>query len=380
MRKIRIVYTIPNFDTAGSGIALLKLVTRLDRHRFEPCIVCMHDRGALFQTAMASGIPVHIHPYLTPQHPRLRFLRGILRTARFFRSLGADIVFSYHYAPDLSEVFAVRLSGARLLYVKKNMGWQGPSYKQWRIKTWLAHAITVQNRDMLNQFFKGMGKARIISIGVDRSEFKPSDPDIRLRDELQIGSGDRIVLCVANLVPKKGIRYLIEAFSRSRHKDSSRLVIVGKHDTPLWQETCQLVTDSGVDGRVIFTGKRSDVNRFYSIADLFILPSTGDEGAPIVIQEAMASGVPVLTTRVPGNMDQLEELPGQLVPPCDADALLAAIERMLSLDMPGIQRIRTIQMDILEKRYSLDNEVLMHEELYAEIMNHRRSTHDHLSK
>jgi len=380
MRKIRIVYTIPNFDTAGSGIALLKLVSRLDRDRFEPCIVCLHDRGALFQTVIASGIPVHIYPYLTPQRPRLRFLSGILQTARFFRSLGADIVFSYHYAPDLSEVFAARLSGARFMYVKKNMGWQGPSHKQWRIKTWLAHAITVQNRDMMEQFYKGVGKARIISIGVDRSEFKPCDPDNRLRDELLKGSSDRIILCVANLVPKKGIRYLIEAFSLSRHRDSTRLVIVGNHDPPLWEETCRLVSASGLDGRVLFTGKRSDVTRFYTVADLFILPSTGDEGAPIVIQEAMASGVPVLTTAVPGNRDQLEELPGQLVPPCDSKAMCEAIDRMLSLDEPSIGRIREIQIDILERRYSLEKEVLMHEELYFDILNEKRSMHGHFPK
>lgn len=380
MRKIRIVYTIPNFDTAGSGIALLKLVTRLDRTRFDPCIVCMHDRGALFKTASASGIPIHIHPYLTPQHPRFRFLRGIWRTARFFRALGADIVFSYHYAPDLSEVFAARLSGARFLYVKKNMGWKGPSSKQWRIKTWLAHAITVQNRDMLDQFFKGSPKARIISIGVDRTEFKPAPPDIRLLDELLGGSNNRIILSVANLVPKKGLRYLIEAFSRSMHRDDCRLVIVGNHDTPLWEETRRLMAELGVDGRVMFTGKRHDVDRFYSVADLFILPSTGDEGAPIVVQEAMASGVPVLTTSVPGNRDQLEELPDQLVPPCDADVLREAIDRMLSLDKSDIERIRKRQMDILDTRYSLTNEVLMHEELYCETLKHRRSPHGHLPK
>lgn len=380
MRKIRIVYTIPNFDTAGSGIALLKMATRLDTQRFDPCIVCMHDRGVLFKTAMASGIPILIHPYLTPQHPRVRFLRGILGTARFFKSLGADIVFSYHYAPDLSEVFAARLSGARFLYVKKNMGWLGLSRKQWYIKTWLAHAVTVQNRDMMEQFFKGMRKARMISIGVDRSEFKPSAPDALLRSELLGSSRDRTILCVANLVPKKGVRYLIEAFSKSTYRDSCRLVIVGNRDTPLWEETRQLVASSGVADRVLFTGKRSDVNRFYSVADLFILPSTGDEGAPIVIQEAMASGVPVLTTCVPGNRDQLEELPGQLVPPSDADALRNAIDRMLSLDKEGIQRIRETQMDIIEKRYSLTNEVRMHEELYLEILNHRRTSHVHLPK
>lgn len=369
MRKVRIVYTIPNFDTAGSGIALLKLAERIDRARFEPSIVCAHDRGALVQAVRASGIPLHVRPYLTPQHPRWRFLLGIIRTALLFRSLRADIIFSYHYAPDLSEVFAARLSGARFMYVKKNMGWSGPSWKQWRMKTRLAHAITVQNSDMLDLFYKGMKKARVISIGVDQTEFKPSLPDLGLRDELSLGAGEKVVLCVANLVPKKGIRFLIEGFARSSQRDSARIFIVGNHKTELWEEMTGLISSLGLEGRVHFTGKRMDVKRFYSIADLFILPSTGDEGAPIVVQEAMASGVPVVTTRVPGNREQLQELPAQLIEPSDADAISEAIDRMLSLSAPERADIVARQIDIVETRYSLINEVRMHERLYAESVN-----------
>ena len=58
--KIRILYTIPNFDTAGSGVPLLKIATSLDTNYFEPQIACLHDRGELFQDIRESGIKVHL--------------------------------------------------------------------------------------------------------------------------------------------------------------------------------------------------------------------------------------------------------------------------------------------------------------------------------
>ena len=57
---IRILYTIPNFDTAGSGIPLFKIAQSLDPNIFEPHIACLHDRGNLFQDVKKSGIKVHM--------------------------------------------------------------------------------------------------------------------------------------------------------------------------------------------------------------------------------------------------------------------------------------------------------------------------------
>ena len=48
-KKLKILFTIPNFDTAGSGIPLFKLASQLDREKFDPEIACLHDRGELFQ-------------------------------------------------------------------------------------------------------------------------------------------------------------------------------------------------------------------------------------------------------------------------------------------------------------------------------------------
>ena len=368
MRKIRILYTIPNFDTAGSGIALLKMCSRLDRTIFEPIIVCLHDRGTYFEEVKKSGIQVYIYPYLSELKPRWKLLWNVIKISRFFRRIAPDIIFSYHYAPNFSEALAAKMAGAKFVYVKKNMGWSGPSGNQWKIRTWLSDAITVQNSDMMKTFFPGNSKARLISIGVDQDEFHPRLPDARLRYELGIPEEHKIILCVANLIPKKGIDHLIRGFAESASYSHASLVIVGNHQTMLWDQILQLIETLKLGDHVIFTGKRSDVPRFLSIADLFILASTGDEGAPIAIQEAMSIGIPVVTTNTPGNRDQLDTLPDQLISPADAAAISRAIDHMLALKLEDREAIISKQWDIIDKRYSLKEEIRQHEALYKSLI------------
>jgi glycosyltransferase involved in cell wall biosynthesis len=120
--------------------------------------------------------------------------------------------------------------------------------------------------------------------------------------------------------------------------------------------------------RAIFTGKRLDIKDILTIADMFILPSTGNEGAPVAIQEAMASGILVITTDTAGNRDQLRELPEQLIPVMDHRAIAQAIDRFLYIDESERERILQTQHLIIEDRYSLKLEVKLHEALYQKIM------------
>ena len=57
---MKILFTIPNFDTAGSGIPLLKIANNLDKNYFEPQIACLHNRGDLFQDVKQSEIKVNL--------------------------------------------------------------------------------------------------------------------------------------------------------------------------------------------------------------------------------------------------------------------------------------------------------------------------------
>jgi glycosyltransferase involved in cell wall biosynthesis len=371
MKKIKILYTIPNFHTAGSGIALMKLITNLDKTKFEPHIVCVHKKGKYFAEVVAqSGIPVHIFPYTGEIRPYRKALIRILKFALFIRKEKFDIVFSYHYSADYVEAIAARLAGAKFFYVKKNMSWFGPSYRAWRLKSFFANKIFVQNKDMINIFFNNTNKAELVSIGVDTEEFYPQPADRSLKEELGINSDEKIVLCVANIAPKKGIDVLIKAFEKVIQKDiKSRLLIVGddRDAKELVDDLKKMIIEKNLSEKIIFTGKRFDIKRFYSIADVFVLASTGNEGAPISIQEAMASGVVVITTNTPGNRDQLAALPGQLAEPNDFDELADKIFKYLNLSDSEKKDIIDKQLEIINESYSLIAEVKKHETIYLSI-------------
>ena len=81
--KIKILYTIPNFDTAGSKIPLLKIVNNLDKNYFEPQIACLHNRGDLFQDVKESGIKVHIIDLYKNARPIIKMLRECYQIKNF---------------------------------------------------------------------------------------------------------------------------------------------------------------------------------------------------------------------------------------------------------------------------------------------------------
>jgi len=370
MKKKKILYTIPNFHTAGSGIALMKLITNLDKTKFEPHIVCVHKKGRYFSDVVEnSGIPVHIFPYTGDIRPYHKAILRILKFAFFIFKGKFDIVFSYHYSADYVEAIAARLAGAKFFYVKKNMSWFGPSHRAWRLKSFFANKIFVQNMDMIKIFFKDSSKAELVSIGVDTEEYFPHPADETLKNEFRINDDEKVILCVANIAPKKGIDVLINAFEKVIHEDiKARLLIVGDDQDAkeLVGNLKRMIKEKGLSGKVIFTGKRFDIKRFYSIADIFVLASTGNEGAPISIQEAMASGVIVITTNTPGNRDQLATLPGQLAEPKDFDDLANKIIKYMSLSEAEKKKIIDKQLDVINESYSLIAEVKKHESIYIE--------------
>ena len=128
-KPLKILYTIPNFDTAGSGKALLNIAKRLDKNKFKPEICCSHDRGNFFKTVSSSGIKIHINQTTHQMIPRIKGIIKSIELAEYFRSLKIDLIHSFHYGPDYSEALAALFSGIPWVYTKKHeLGW---GLKKW---------------------------------------------------------------------------------------------------------------------------------------------------------------------------------------------------------------------------------------------------------
>ena len=147
----KILFTIPNFITAGSGRAMFNIVQRLDRGRFEPSIGVLKRGGAIEEEIAGSGIPLLEFQFTLGAKPYNSLLRRARNAAAPTRDLGFALWHSFHYSDDYTEPLIARASGTRRwIYTKKSMGWHARS---WHARSLLARRIVAQNSDMMKDFF-----------------------------------------------------------------------------------------------------------------------------------------------------------------------------------------------------------------------------------
>lgn len=162
-------------------------------------------------------------------------------------------------------------------------------------------------------------KTRTIYNGVDVTRFRSRRAPSKRKTGLNI-------LAVANLIPEKGIDYLIRAFGQMTD-NSSRLTVVG--DGPQQQALKNLASELNVDSRVRFLGLRDDVDALLNEADIFVHPATWEEAFGLTIAEAMAAECPVIASSVGGIPELINSgRDGVLVPPRDVPALAKALEEL----------------------------------------------------
>ncbi|MGD9697157.1 MAG: glycosyltransferase [Thermoleophilia bacterium] len=161
-------------------------------------------------------------------------------------------------------------------------------------------------------------KLEIVHCGIDPARFAP--PAVPRRP------GPLRVLCVGRLVPDKGQALLVDAMRLLAERSlDAELILVG--DGPDRARLAESVARSGLGGRVTLAGAigQDRVRDFYADADVFCLPSFA-EGVPVVLMEAMAMGLPVVTTNITGVPELVEDgVSGHLVRPARPDQLADAV-------------------------------------------------------
>jgi glycosyltransferase involved in cell wall biosynthesis len=365
-------------ELSGGGLQARELIRALrDRAGF----VVLTTASSRRHPAVVDGTRVHrVRVDLRRLHSRVRGLgRFVWLLARLARR--SDIVHLQGVSRKNVIVTAVaKLLGKRIVLSLRTGVHDDPVVvrSNSRLRFWsIAQADTVLAvsaalRDAAVR--AGLPPDRVVCLpnGVDTVRFRPPAPGERdvLRRRLGLPAEATLVLFVGFFSHDKGPRRLFAAWNRlpTALRERTRVLFIGQTRRPHPEVDPALVeairADADGGPSPLFVERTHEIECYYRAADLFILPSVR-EGCPNALLEAMATGLPVISTRLPGSTDALvvDGVTGRLVPPGDVDALGVALAEVLS-DRTAMARYGTAARDVMCRRFSIDAAAAGYLEVY----------------
>ena len=220
----------------------------------------------------------------------------------------------------------------------------------------------------------GLAADRVVAfpIGLDVACFRPGPPDLDLRQELGLSEGHLLVGLISYLRSYKGHEYFIEAAKIiSAKRNDVTFIIVG--EGPEEQPIRKLIEQLRLTDRMKMLGFREDLLNVFRSLDVFAIPSVEGDTIPQVLMQALATGLPVVSTTVGSIPDVvIEGETGYVVPPRDATALADRI--MILLDDAGLRaRLGREGRALVESTYSIDRMLDRMEAVYRQLVRGSRA-------
>ena len=331
---IKILYFRDTDKLCGPGKTIINTFRTIDKGRFSIVlssgVADGRTQNPFLEHAKEAGMivePVIMKGFFD--------IRAIFRLAAIMRKHRIQILQTHDPQTRRIGVFAAWLAGVP--HIASLHGWIQNRFKQ---------KLGVRLDQFLIRFSRGVivmsetMKRQVVSMGVPGSNIVVLHNAIlledyptmtftqKVREEYGIGKDEKVVAIIGRLSAEKGLDVFIEMASRiSRDYQKVKFLIVG--DGPLLSECMRKVADLELQGRVIFTGHRNDINDIYGAIDVLAITSF-TEGLPNVLLEAFANGKPVVATKVGGIPEIVSHgTNGFLVEPGGIGELVHHVVRLL---------------------------------------------------
>lgn len=359
----KVLYIDNSYSFGGAILSLAELVAQLDETRYRARVVSGQPRASLeswFPSAEVHHLDRKLPWRDNATHTALRSLPGLrsgpgrrlvdrlraiywlaaqdlplaLRYASVAKKSGANIVhLNNNLESQFSGILAARFAG--LPCVIHSRSFQAPQRAlRWHAALASHHiAISTAIRENLLELGIDGSSVSMIHDAVDVESIRADATEGASRTDFGIGEGDLLFGLVGGIVPWKGTLEFVEAATEViRSVPNARAIVVGDAsdgDRGYFRAVRRMVSENGLDDRIILTGYRNDIAAMMSMMDVVVHASTKPEPFGMVLIEAMALGRPVVATHGGGPEDIVAEGVGTLVPRGDTNAMSTAVIQLL---------------------------------------------------
>lgn len=369
MKKIRVVHIVPMLSPGGAERVAVHIVSGLNPERYEPVVISHMGRmeGDLDRLLKQAGVEVR---YLG-KHLGFDY-RMYGRLYRALKDCQPDLVHTHLHV--LRYAFPCLLLAKRVpcLHSVHNLADREiePGLR-WLQRRAFNHgvvpvAVAEEVARSVERLY-GVQHCRVIANGIPTDRFaKPKT----LRTEWRVREGfresDFLFVCVGRLAPQKNHELLLKAFAQGPASDQrAHLVLIG--DGALRKQLGTQAEGLGLARRTHFLGLRTDIPEVLSAMDAFVL-SSDYEGNPLSVMEAMASGLPIVSTAVGGVPDLFENgKEGILVLPGDAQELSNSMMSLLQSPVAR-QSLGTAAARRAREIFDTSGMIRAYERLYEELL------------
>lgn len=387
-RPLRVAFVITDLQVGGAEMMLWKLLSRIDRSRFDPTVIVLHGHAAPMVDAFrALGVTCELLDWKPDR--RLDVLRGLRQLSHALRKARPDLVqgWMYHGNIGATIVTALRRNAPPVLWnvraslmerrLEKRLtlfliraGAKLAYFTERIVNNSVASAVEHEQR-------MGYPEAKrvIVPNGFDETGYRPSrEARAALRASLGLADEAIVVGMVARHHPMKDHATFVRAAGivAAAHPEA-RFVLVGLGVDPSNDRLAAELRANGVLERAHLLGRRDDVASIVPAFDIQVSSSSSGEGFPNVIGEAMCCAVPCVVTDV-GESAAVVGDTGIVVGPRDPAALAAGIASLIALGREGLQALGARARARAIEHYSLDAVVRQYEALYQQVHRERKGT------